>query len=31
MGVRLLQLETGDKVAASCVIPPEEKEETLLQ
>jgi len=31
MGVRLLHLEAGDKVAASCVIPPEEKEESLLQ
>jgi DNA gyrase subunit A len=31
MGVRLLHLEVGDKVAASCVIPPEEKEESLLQ
>jgi DNA gyrase subunit A len=31
MGVRLLHLEAGDKVAASCVIPPEEKEDSLLQ
>ncbi len=31
MGVRLLHLEVGDKVAASCVIPPEEKEDSLLQ
>jgi DNA gyrase subunit A len=31
MGVRLLHLEEGDKVAASCVIPLQEKEDTLLQ
>ena len=30
-GVRLLQLEPGDKVAASCVILPEVVEGTLLQ
>ena len=32
-GVRLLNLEGGDKVAAAVVIPPEEKDEnpTLIQ
>ncbi|HXY11796.1 MAG TPA: DNA gyrase subunit A [Terriglobales bacterium] len=29
-GVRLLQLEPGDRVAAAVVIPPEEEEETLI-
>jgi DNA gyrase subunit A len=30
-GVRLLQLEPGDRVAAAVVIPAEEEEETLIQ
>ena len=30
-GVRLLQLEPGDRVAAAVVIPAEEEEDTLIQ